>query len=319
VADEQARLRLFEFTVEYANDPVLITTTDLERPGPFIVYVNRAFTRMSGYTREEVIGQTPRILQGPGTSREEMQRLRAELEAKGSFVGETVNYAKDGREYFMEWSVYALRDERGCPRYYVAVQRDISERKKYEMRIEEQARDLAVANEQLAAANARLAELSLTDSLSGLWNRRALQQKMSEEVARARRYDFPLSLLLMDVDRFKGYNDSFGHPAGDAALQQIAQILRAHSRPSDVVARHGGEEFAILLPQTDRESALRAAEQHRAAVEAAPWPLRAVTISVGVATAEGPALNEDCDGAELTRRADEALYRSKNTGRNRVS
>ena len=320
--DAAARLRLFEFTVEYANDPVLITTTDLDAPGPSIVYANRAFARMSGYSCEEVVGQSPRILQGPRTNRAEMARMRRELEEGRPFVGQTINYTRDGQGYFMEWSVYGLCDEAGVLCYYVAVQRDISARKRYEMQIEEQARLLAKSNEQLARANQMLAELSLSDSLTGLANHRALHQKLQEELARAGRYNTPLSLLLLDVDRFKAYNDAFGHPEGDIALQKIALLLRRHSRPSDTVARHGGEEFAILLPQTNRAGALALAEQLRQTVEQSEWPLRAVTISVGVATAK---LANACDGevdeqsSLLVRRADEALYRSKNAGRNQVS
>lgn len=320
--DAGSRLRLFEFTVEHANDPVLITTTDLDAPGPSIVYANRAFAQMSGYSCEEVVGQSPRILQGPQTNRDEMARMRRELESGRPFVGQTINYTRDGQPYFMEWSVYGLRDESGALCYYVAVQRDISTRKHHEMQIEEQARLLAQANQSLAQANQMLAELSLTDSLTGLANHRALHQKLHQELARAGRYNTPLSLLMLDVDRFKGYNDAFGHPEGDVALQKIAFLLRSHSRPSDTVARHGGEEFAILLPQTDRAGALCLAEQLRQAVEQAEWPRRAVTISVGVATVEPDnAWDGEVDeqGSLLMRRADEALYRSKNAGRNQVS
>ncbi len=308
--DAQARLRLFEFMVEHAYDPILVTTIDLAAPGPRIVYVNRAFTQLSGYSFEEAVGQTPRMLQGPRTDRAAMSRMRRELEAGRPFVGEAINYTKDGQLYFMEWSVYGLRDEAGELCYYVAVQRDISVRKRSEMKIEEQA-------QQLAEANRLLAELSLTDSLTSLFNHRALEQKMHEELARACRYNTPLSLLLLDVDHFKLYNDAFGHPEGDHALQQIAGLLSAHSRENDIVARHGGEEFAILLPQTDRSGALLLAELLRRAVQDAAWPLRPVTISLGVATTgDAPGIDDE---ASLMQRADQALYRSKSLGRNRAS
>lgn len=314
-ADENTRSRLFEFTVEHANDPVVITTTELVVPGPQIVYVNRAFTRMSGYSPEEAIGKTPRILQGPLTDRGEMARMRRELEAGRSFLGQTINYRKDGSPYFMEWSVYGLRDDEGVIHFYVAAQRDISARKDAERRIEEGARQLALANRELELANERLAALSLTDSLTGLANHRAFHARLGEELTRAKRYGTPLSLLLLDVDRFKSYNDTFGHPAGDEALQKIAVVLQSHARESDLAARHGGEEFAVLLPQTDRAGALCVAETLRTSIEEAVWPLRAVTTSIGVATTGAP----HASVRELIEAADEALYRSKSAGRNRVS
>ncbi len=319
------RLKLWEFTVEHANDPVVITTSELAHPGPHIVYVNRAFTRMSGYQSEEVIGLSPRILQGPLTDRAEMERMRSELEAGRTFLGETVNYTKDGEPYHMEWSVYALPDETGAPAYYVAVQRDISARKRYEKQIEEQSSQLAAANRQLWQANARLAALSLTDSLTGISNHRALHQALEAEIARAARYQTPLSLLLLDVDHFKAFNDTFGHPAGDGALQQIAALLQQHRRQSDTVARHGGEEFAVLLPQTDRGGALILAQELRAAIEKAPWPLRPVTVSIGTATLDPfSPKNPTSDIApvkaagDLVKRADQALYNAKTNGRNCV-
>lgn len=314
-ADEGTRSRLFEFTVEHANDPVLITTSELDSPGPYIVYVNHAFTRMSGYTAEEALGQTPRILQGPLTNRAEMTRMRKELAEGHSFLGETINYRKDGSAYYMEWNVHSLRDDNGEAYFYVAVQRDISARKEYERRIQEQARELESANAELERANARLAALSLTDSLTGLANHRALHESLNDELARAKRYNTPLSVLLLDVDRFKSYNDSFGHPAGDEALQQVAFLLQSCARDNDVVARHGGEEFAVLLPNTDRHGAFTIAERLRAIIETHPWPRRPVTISIGVATTT----LADAYTLPLIPQADEALYKSKSAGRNRTT
>ena len=320
--------QMWKLIVESANDPVIVTTADLSSPGPYIVYVNAAFTRLTGYSAEEVAGLSPRILQGPLTDRAEMHRMRAELEAGRPFVGETINYTKDGRSYFMEWSVYGLSERcaEGCaaPAFFVAVQRDVSARKQYERQIEEQTRLLAEANAQLARANERLETLSLTDSLTGVFNHRALWQKLEAEVARAVRYGTPLSLLLIDVDHFKFYNDTFGHPAGDEALQQLALLLQRQGRGSDLVARHGGEEFAILLPQTGQSGALALAEELRATVERSSWPLHPITVSLGIATTQAANPNGlEADvvavAADLMSQADQALYFSKMRGRNCVS
>jgi diguanylate cyclase (GGDEF)-like protein len=154
---------------------------------------------------------------------------------------------------------------------------------------------------------------SLTDALTGLANRRALDAELGREVARGRRKGAPVALCLMDVDRFKTFNDRHGHLAGDAALAAVARAAVAAVRGSDLVARYGGEEIAMLLPGADEAEALRVAERVRGAVAAAPIEPERVTASIGVAVAE------PTWGAEqLVAAADAALYRAKRGGRDRV-
>lgn len=197
----------------------------------------------------------------------------------------------------------------------LVVWHDLTERK----RAEQYTRDYAVVLEfqknELEKANAELERLAATDGLTGLKNNRAFQERLAEEFRRASRYHQPLSLLLLDVDNFKQFNDSFGHPAGDAVLQQVAEVLRQTARETDLAARYGGEEFVVVLPQTDGDGALVIAERLRAAVAAAPWDLRAVTVSVGVATVS----LDTPDPETLIVCADDALYRSKAAGRDRVT
>ncbi len=167
---------------------------------------------------------------------------------------------------------------------------------------------------QLSEENRELQRASLTDPLTRIGNRAALDQRLEEEIARAQRHGAALSLMLADADHFKQYNDTWGHPAGDVVLQMLAQVLRRRTRASDFVARYGGEEFAVLLTTTDRDSARKVAEQIRAAVEATEFPERKVTISAGVATFGGSIRDRE----SLLRAADEALYAAKRGGRNRV-
>jgi diguanylate cyclase (GGDEF)-like protein/PAS domain S-box-containing protein len=176
-------------------------------------------------------------------------------------------------------------------------------------------RQLADSQKRLEGAIAELEIVAVTDSLTSLKNRGALMERLGEEVQRARRYNLPLSLAMLDVDHFKSYNDSFGHPAGDEVLRCVAQILQTHARPSDFNARYGGEEFVVILSNTALQGALAHAERIRQAIQNEPWPQRGVTASIGVA-----ALSENItDGNALLRAADDALYKAKHAGRNRVA
>lgn len=125
-------LRLLSSAVQQSREPITITTAELDLPGPAIVFVNPAFTRMTGYTEEEAIGKTPRILQGPRTDRAVLDRLQKELSSGGTFQGETINYRKDGQEFHLEWQVAPLRNETGETTHFVAIQHDITRRKRLE-------------------------------------------------------------------------------------------------------------------------------------------------------------------------------------------
>ena len=176
-------------------------------------------------------------------------------------------------------------------------------------RIEEQQRHLQVANAQLHA-------LATHDGLTGLKNHNSFKERLDEEVAATVRTIEPLSLLMLDVDFFKQFNDTYGHPAGDDVLRVVAEILRHECRVTDFVARYGGEEFAILLPNTPRELALQLAERLRCAIEVQHWSLRAITTSIGAATFRDTSSTPDTAFA-LLEAADQALYHSKRNGRNR--
>lgn len=170
--------------------------------------------------------------------------------------------------------------------------------------------------EVLSRKNARLAELATIDDLTQLKNRRRFNEDLEHHVALASCGGMPLSLVLLDVDRFKQYNDTFGHPAGDEILRGVSASLRSFVREHDMVARFGGEEFVVLLPSTYADTALLVAERLRAEIAARTWPFGTVTASFGVATAH-PALTESV--ASLVQQADQALYRAKRAGRNRVA
>jgi len=183
----------------------------------------------------------------------------------------------------------------------------------------------AVANELIVAVeNSQLYKLTrtlaITDELTGLHNYRFFQQRLDEEIERARRYHKDLSMLMIDIDDFKGFNDSQGHIAGDAALAEFARVLEVSTREVDVVARYGGEEFSIILPETDAAGAFVVGEKVREAVakhefkDADGDPSKHLTVSVGLATFPTHAEEKET----LLRQADDALYEAKHGGRNRV-
>jgi diguanylate cyclase (GGDEF)-like protein len=172
--------------------------------------------------------------------------------------------------------------------------------------------------EELRLANFRLREMSHTDELTEVGNRRSFDLRIREEISRSSRFGHSFSLLMIDIDGFKKFNDEFGHPKGDAVLRALGALMRSASREGDVPCRVGGEEFAFILPETGKAEGLVFAERFRRRVETsvmAPDSLNPITVSVGLAAFPQDGRNPD----EIVWAADEALYESKRAGRNRVT
>jgi diguanylate cyclase (GGDEF)-like protein len=179
---------------------------------------------------------------------------------------------------------------------------------------------IQLLNSKLREANQKLHQISIEDSLTGLYNRRYFDDRIGHEIARTRRFGRELALAMIDIDFFKNYNDHAGHLAGDKALSTIGTIIRQSLRETDLSFRYGGEEFAILLPETTAESATAVAERIRSAVEKHEFPNESaqpngvLTVSVGVSMLGEHSYSLE----ELVSAADRALYRAKSSGRNRV-
>jgi diguanylate cyclase (GGDEF)-like protein len=174
---------------------------------------------------------------------------------------------------------------------------------------------LNVKNERISKINEGLETLANLDGMTGLHNHRSFRTRLELEFQRSMRYSMPLSLMLIDVDHFKQFNDTFGHLAGDEVLKAVSDILPKNARKIDFVARYGGEEFAVILGHTAIDAAMEVAERIRAAVEAYPWPQRSVTVSIGLTTLHDSMV----DINEMIETSDKALYASKHAGRNRVT
>lgn len=227
---------------------------------------------------------------------------------------------RTGTMKYLACNVICLRSMSGKPVGAVCANLDITGRKQAEQQIEHQMLKINQYAEQLQeqkialeTMNTKLNHLAVTDGLTGLWNHRRFQEMLDEQLAAIHRTGEPISLILLDIDHFKRFNDDFGHQVGDAVLVQFADTLRVTARSFELPARYGGEEFAIILQGCDLEGARVAAERFRESVEAQRWPHRQVTCSVGITTCYG----ESVDSKKLVAEADLALYYSKQHGRNR--
>lgn len=283
-------------------------------------YSNRTVADFLGYPPEQIQamgGDLLPLMIHP----DDLPRLRTHLgEFAGRADGEVVEFEYRARHVSGEWRWIWNRETvfrrlpDGTPSQILGTAQDVTDRKATEQRFQDYAVVLEFQKQELEKANRQLETLATLDGLTGIKNHRAFQEKLEEEVARSVRYGTPISLLMLDVDHFKQYNDAFGHPVGDEVLKEVARLMGENSRDTDVVARYGGEEFAVLLPQTDGAGAAIIAERIRRAVECASWPGLAVTASLGVAV-----LTPDTNGGDLIAAADRALYQSKASGRNRVT
>lgn len=223
----------------------------------------------------------------------------------------------DGTTHWLRWEVRPWYAD-DTPAGIILLTEDITERVRAREDIQQLNAELELHVQERTAQLEELAHkfeaLSLTDPLTGLANRRDFERKLDDEIRNAMHCNAPVSVLMLDVDHFKDYNDDFGHPAGDEALRELGLLLRGHARKIDVAARYGGEEFIVMLTGTDRDGALVLAERVRQEVEATQWSHRGFTVSIGVATLAG----RHQDSASLIADADRALYEAKRRGRNCV-
>ncbi len=303
--------------------------------------VNFETKRLLGYTEEEIIGRNVHDLFHHSYENGDPYDVH-DCPIYQSMQGSTtrksddeVFWHKDGRAIPVEYIATPMYEAGNLVGAVISFM-DITERRQLELQLrqqlerehavsvqleahrsemESQQHELIEANKKLEAFNAKLERQAAEDGLTGLQNHIAFQDTLHREISRCQRYGSAVSLVMLDVDHFKFFNDTYGHPGGDEILREVGKILVSVIRSCDIAARYGGEEFAVILPETGEEQSRIAAERIRAAIEAAEWPLRPVTVSVGVATldetAETPAL--------LVANADRALYCSKHSGRNCVT
>jgi len=277
-----------------------------------ILYANRAWRETLGYTESELRTLSIFEVIHPDDQPGYRQKLQRLMRGENLDQLELRLITRSGKTLIVEGSSNC-RFVEGLPTATRSIFRDITDRRQHESQLD-------TYRQRLEDANRQLKYLATTDALTGLQNRRAFQERLTAEVERAIRYEHSVSLLLLDVDHFKQFNDSFGHLVGDEVLRRVARILESTARLSDFVSRFGGEEFAIILPNTDGRGAQILAERFRQEIALEPFPSRRITVSVGVATLDVgvPITGNMADGMSLIKAADEALYVAKLHGRDQV-
>lgn len=287
---QQDKLRLAALVLEHSSEALLITDE-----ANAIVEVNPAFTRLTGYSREDILGQTPAILHSGRQGVEFYRRMWEALTAEGQWQGEIWNRRKDG-VLFVEWlTINTLYDTHGQPYRRVALFSDVTEKKK-EMEL--------------------LWQQANFDMLTLLPNRRMFQDRLEVELKKLRRNGSKLAVCYLDLDHFKEVNDSLGHHCGDQLLVQAAQRILACVRGSDTVARLGGDEFTVIL--TDIDSAASAERVAQAIVATLSQPFDLADSPVQVSASVGVVISPDhsTEPGLLLLQADQAMYAAKRAGRN---
>ena len=288
----------FQDIVEHASDAVVVTRAEpITDKGPEIVYVNKAFTELTEYTREETVGKTPRLFYSDHMDDDERAKIRVALEKKHPVKAVLNNRSKHGREYWVELSILPLKNSDGEVTHFAAIERDVTGQK---------------------CAEAKLEEVSKSDSLTGLLNRGAFEDVLLSEFSRFQRGGQNYACVMMDVDLFKEVNDTYGHNAGDHALRLIVDRCQSKLRKHDVFARVGGEEFCILLPGVDLRIAKDVAEKLRTTISKSRMAIGKEFISLTASFGVSLVTQDDSRYFDIYARSDERLDDAKKAGRNCV-
>lgn len=276
-----------------------------------LIFVNPAFERMTGYSSEEITNVNCRYLQNDDCEQAELKIVKNAIEAGQYCLVIVRNYRKDGTMFWNELSISPIFDANGVVTNFIGIQKDVTAR----VLIQQQLRD---ENKSLAEIRVNLEQLAIKDGLTGIYNRRFFDVQLEVQWGIARRNNEPLTLIMIDVDHFKQFNDIYGHNAGDNALKLISDSLnKSFLRSSDFVARYGGEEFVVLsVGMTQEQAALFTAtlcqRVRDLGIPHCASSTGYITVSIGFSV---HAFVKHDHSSELLGRADKALYAAKQLGR----
>lgn len=313
---KQTELRLLQLHKAVEQSPVSVVITDIKGN---IEYVNPFFSQLTGYQLNEVIGKNPRIIQSGNTSPEMYEKMWQTIQSGKVWRGELLNKKKNGEPYWEVEMIAPVIDSEGAIVNYIAIKEDVTAQKESDAKLREAYSRLEEQMKEIQGLQDELREQAIRDPLTGLHNRHYLNEVLGRELSRALREGYPVSFMLLDIDRFKSVNDMYGHTAGDFVLREIADQLSEFTRVEDIVCRYGGEEFLVVLPNTNEQDAFIIADRLRHSIQ--EFKIKAdgknisVTISVGISQFPIHGQYE----AQVIEAADKALYHAKHNGRNQVA
>ncbi|MBY6031877.1 diguanylate cyclase [Marinobacter daepoensis] len=290
LAKSRRTLQLAERVIESSFEGIMVTDKDVR-----IEFVNPAFTQLTGYAPEEVIGRSPELLSSGRHDHDFYKRMWHSLQAHGYWRGEIWNRRKTGEVYLELLTITAITDDNGKTSHYAGLFTDITQNRKNEEQIR---------------------QLAYYDALTGVPNRRLLEDRLDHAIRHAHRKEMLLAVMFLDLDRFKEVNDTLGHAIGDDLLLQFTDRVKSCLREDDTLARLGGDEFIVLLPEVEQLAAVTLVANRLIAVNQSPYQVQGNSITIGASIGISLYPADGTTVQELINGADVAMYRAKRNGRN---